>query len=216
MLHSGTREISEMVTAVETLRQAALVADAADLRQRMVARHRLELLHEALGIVQSVREPAQALERDVARLSEGIDAAIALINEITAAPPATLAAAAEVVRAGLAEIRESAADLDATFASAGEAQGEDRAPAEFVAHIQAVRLEVDRRDQVVRRFVQASLVALRDTASAQPTPVLRDLVSDQFQRIEETVATVASMRDAMTRAAAIVRELPPEDVPIAA
>jgi hypothetical protein len=46
--------------------------------------------------------------------------------------------------------------------------------------------------------------------------VLRDLVSDQFQRIEETVATVASMRDAMTRAAAIVRELPPEDVPIAA
>jgi hypothetical protein len=47
-------------------------------------------------------------------------------------------------------------------------------------------------------------------------PVLHDLVSDQFLRIEATVATVASMRDAMTRATAIVRELPLDDTPMAA
>ena len=38
-------------------------------------------------------------------------------------------------------------------------------------------------------------------AGAEHGAALRDLVSDQFERIEETVATMASMRDAVTRAA---------------
>ena len=145
-----------MVTAVETLRQAALVADAAAMRQRMAARQRIEVLREALGIVQTVREPARALERGVARLSEGIDATIALITTADAALAAdTRASPPTRFALGLAEMRDSAADLDATFAAAGAAQTEDRPEAEFVAHILAVRAQVDRRDAAVRGFVHA-------------------------------------------------------------
>jgi HAMP domain len=217
-LRSGTREINDMVKAVETLRQAALVADAAALRQRMVARRRLELLREALEIAQTVREPARALERGVASLSKGIEATIALLGATAALPP-TLGTAADAIRFGLAEMRGFAAGLDATFAAASEAQTEDRTPAEFVAHIRAMEVEVARRDVAVRGFVQSSLVALRDAASSagsDNTPALRDLVGDQFEHIEATVATMASMRDAVTRAGAIVRGLPLDDAPIAA
>jgi hypothetical protein len=216
VMHSGTREITEMVTAVETLRRAALVADAATMRQRVAARHRLMALRQALGIVQTVREPARALERGVASLSDGIDAAIALTTTPTSSPPPTLGLAATAVRVGLAEIRESAADLEATFAAASSAQTEDRPEAEFLAHILAVQAQVDQRDAAVRGFVQPSLLGLRDAASASGGVMLRDLVSDQFQRIEATVATVASMRDATARAANIVRDLPFEETPLAA
>jgi hypothetical protein len=217
-LHSGTREITEMVTAVETLRQAALVADAAAMRRRMAAQQRMLALREALGIVQTVREPAQVLERGVARLSAGMEATIALVTTATAAAPATLGVAADAVRFGLAEMRASAAELDATFTAAGSAQEEDRPEAEFVAHILAVQAQVDRRDRVVRGFVHPSLVALRDAcAAAQPPgPVLRDLVSDQFERIEETITVVASMLAAVSRASAIVQDLALDDTPLAA
>jgi len=220
-LQSGTVEITEMVTAVETLRQAALIADATALRRRMTIRHRIEMLREALGIARTVQAPAQALERGVASLSEGIDATIAMIGT---APPSTLEVAADAVRVGLAEMRETAAVLDASFAAARSVQSEDRPEAEYMAHIRAVQAEVDRRDQAVRGFVLPSLVALRDAAAAASRgpgadthgAALRDLVSDQFERIEETVATMASMRDAVTRAAAIVRDLVPDDPPMAA
>lgn len=96
-------------------------------------------LREALGIVQTVRVPAQVLERGVARLSAGMDATIALVTTATAAAPATLGLAADAVRFGLAEMRASAAELDATFTAAISAQDEDRPEAEFVAHILAVR-----------------------------------------------------------------------------
>jgi hypothetical protein len=215
-LQSGMREINEMVTAVETLRRAALVADATASRQRMEAQHRLHLLREALGIVQTVQEPAHALERGVTRLSEGFDATIAFVAHKPAIPPATLGSAADAIRAGLAELRESAAELDATFAAAGPAQTEDRPEAEFVAHILAVRAQVDRRSLAVRGFIQPSLVALRDAAGDAPAPVLRDLIGDQFERIEEMVATVASMLAAVTRASAILRDLPLETTPLAA
>ncbi len=217
-LHSGTREITEMVTAVETLRQAALVADAAAMRRRMAAEQRILALREALGIVQTVREPAHELERGVARLSRGIDATIALVTQAAVAPPATLGVAADAVRLGLAEMRNSAADLDATFDAAGAAQTENRPEAEFVAHIRAVRAQVDRRDKAVRNFVHPSLIALRDAAAtAQPPgPALHDLVSDQFERIEETIAVVAAMLAAVSRATAIVRDLPLEETPMAA
>ena len=218
-LNSGTREIMQMVTAVETLRQAALVADAADLRHRMAARQRIELLRTALGIVQTVQESAHALERGVARLAEGIDATIAFVTTATEMPPSTLGAAADAVRIGLAEMRGSAADLDATFAAASSAQTENRPEAEFVAYILAVQAQVGRRESAVRGFVQPSLVALRDASCVKggvPGPVLRDLVSDQFERIEETVAMVASMLASVTRAAAIVRDLPLDDTLMAA
>ena len=218
-LHSETNDITKMATAVETLRQAALVADATVLRHRMAARHRLGMLREALGIARAVQEPARALERGVADLSDGIDATIALITTPTTAPPATLRVAATAVRMGLAEMRDSAADLDATFAAACCAQTEDRPEAEFVAHILAMRAQVDRRDIAVRGFVLPSLVGLRDARSATNEgagPALRDLVSDQFDRLEEAVAMIASMLAAVTRASDIVRDLPLEDMPLAA
>ena len=77
---------------------------------------------------------------------------------------------------------------------------------DFVAHIRALAVAVDRREAVVRGFIQPSLMALRDATSAtggRHGPGLRDLVSDQFHRIEMTVAGVASMHDAMMRAAAL-------------
>jgi methyl-accepting chemotaxis protein len=211
-LHSGTREINEMVTAVETLREAALVADATAVRHRLAVRQRLEMLREALGIARTVEAPARALERGVASLSAGMDATIALIASRTVAPPPTLGVAATAVRAGLAEMRNSAVELDATFAAAAEAA--DRSEAEFVAHILAVRAQVDRREAAVRGFVLPSLVALRDTAAtagAVTGPTLRDLMSDQFARIEETVAVISAMLATMTRASAIVRSLPLDD-----
>jgi methyl-accepting chemotaxis protein len=214
-LHSGAREMNEMVTAVERLREAALVADATALRHRLAARQRLEMIREALGIARTVEAPARALERGVASLSEGMDAAIALIATAKSAPPPTLGLAATAVREGLAAMRNSAADLNATFAASAET--EDRPKAELVAHILAVRAQVDRREAAVRGFVLPSLVALRDTAAANDAVALRELVSDQFARIEETVAVISAMSATMTRASAIVRDLPVEDpTPMAA
>ena len=83
-------------------------------------------------------------------------------------------------------------------------------------NLAAVKAQVDLRDAAVSGFIQPSLMALRDTAGEMQTPILRDLVSDQFEYIETTVATVASMRDAVTRAATIVRELPLDDTKLAA
>jgi hypothetical protein len=103
------------------------------------------------------------------------------------------------------------------------AQTEDRPEAEYMAHIRAVQTEVDRRDLAVRGFILPSLVALRDAAAAACGPeagkhgaALHDLVSDQFERVEETVAVMASMRDAVTRAAAIVRALATDETSLAA
>jgi hypothetical protein len=106
-------------------------------------------------------------------------------------------------------MRDAAAELDATLAAAAEK--EDRPETEFMAHILAVRAQVERRDAAVRGFVLPSLVALRDTAAATDAAPLRELVSDQFARIEETVAVISSMSAAMTRVAAIVHDLPMED-----
>ena len=102
--------------------------------------------------------------------------------------------------------------LTPTFAAA--AGTEDGPEAEFVAHILAVRAQVDRREVAVRGFVLPSLVALRDasaTSDEASGPALRDLVSDQFARVEETVAMISSMLATTTRALAIVRNLPLAD-----
>jgi hypothetical protein len=81
-----------------------------------------------------------------------------------------------------------------------------------------VRAQVDRRDRAVRNFVHPSLIALRDAAATAQPPeaVLRDLVSDQFARIEETIAMVAAMLAAVSQASAIVHDLPLEDTSMAA
>jgi len=216
---SATREIAAMVTAVETLRQAALIADATSTRQREAADRRLLVLREVLGIVRAVYEPSHALERDVAKLSAGIDATIALLSKPLKRLPPTLEAAALAVRAGLREIREAARDLDATIAAGGEAEDNALPEAEIVARILRVRAHIDRRDALVRAFVQPCLLALRDIAPAAGDPqarLLRDLIGDQFELIETTVGTMASMLAAVTRAAAIVRELPLEAAPLAA
>ena len=217
-LRTGTREIADMVVAVETLRHAALIADATALRQRMAARQRLHTLREASGIVLAVEKPARQLEEEVARLSKGIESAIAMFETPASAPPSTLSTAASAVRLGLAEMRGAAADLDATIAAARIAQTDDDRPeAEIVARILAIRDHIDRREAAVRGFVQPSLVALRDAVSTGgEAAALRDLVREQFQRVEATVATVSSMRAEVARAAAIVRELPLDETPLAA
>jgi hypothetical protein len=216
---STTREIASMVTAVETLRQAALIADATSTRQREAADRRLLVLREVLDIVRAVYEPSHALERDVAKLSEGIDATIALLSQPLKKLPPTLEAAALVVRSGLLEIREAARDLDAIIAAGREAEDDALPEAEIVARILRVRTHIDRRDALVRAFVQPCLLALRDIRPAEGDPqarVLRELIGDQFELIETTVGTMASMLASVTKAAAIVRELPLEAAPLAA
>jgi hypothetical protein len=218
-LQFGTSDINEMVSAVETLRRAALIADAAASRQQMAARHRLNLLHEALGIVRTVHAPGRELERDVASLSEGIDATIALVGTETDSAPATLGLAADAVRLGLADMLGSTAEFEAAFAAAGKALEEDPPEAEFVARILAVQAQVGRRDEAVRALIKPSLVALRDAGAAcggRTTMSLRDLVSDQFLLIEATVATLAAMREAVARATAIVRGLTIDEATLAA
>ena len=219
LLKCGTREIEEMVTAVETLRQAALVADATASRRREAARQRLHALREALGIAQTVQEPARALDRGILRLSEGIEAAIVLATTPTSSPPPTLNTAANALRLGLAEMRGSAADLEVTIAAARAVQLDDMPESEIVAHILAMQAHVDRRDAAVRGFIQPSLLALRDAASVDmdaSRTALRDLITEQFQRIETTVAIVAAMRAAVSRSAAILRDLPLDSTPAAA
>ncbi len=189
------------------------------MRQRLAARQRLLMLRDALGIVQTVREPARVLEREGASLSAGIDATVALVASATNAAPPTLGAAAAAVRFGLAEMSGSKAVFDATFAAAQETATDDQTEAECVAQILAMQAQIDKRDATVRAFIQPSLVALRDTRSAAgtgQTGSLRDLVNDQFQRIEATVAILASMRDAVARATTILRDLPLEETKLAA
>ena len=204
VLTSGTREIAGMVAAVETLRQAALIADETAMRQRAAARQRLAALREALGIVRTVREPARALEDGMTRLSEGIDTAISRLSP----PPPSLNAAASALRLGLAEMRASTADFDAAL----DTRTEEWSETEIVAHVLAVQTQVDRRDAAARAFIQPSLAALRDAAPVvRGTPELRALVNDQFHGIESAVAMLAAMRAAMARAVRIVRDLPLTD-----
>ena len=215
-IHSTTREIAAMVTAVETLRQAALVADAAALRQREAAESRLLVLREVLAILRAVSEPSQSLEREVASLSLGIDAIVALMSSLHAESPPTLSAAATAVRAALRELRESTRALD----QSGDAACQDEMPeTEIVARIGTVRAHIDRRDALVRTFLQPCLMALRDIsplAGSPPAGNLHDLIDDQFELIESTVATLASMRASAAHAADIVRKLPPDIMPMAA
>ncbi len=212
VMRAVTRDLKEMVVAVETLRQAALVADASSMRQREAERRRLETLREALGIVQTVRDPARALENGIARLCEGIDAAIALV----APSSSVLTAAARAARLSLEEMRSSSAELEATIAAAHMAHAQEHPEGEIMAHIQAVQAQVERRDAAVRGLIQPGLVGLRDVMAEPGGAGLRDLVSDQFLRIEAAVAMVASMRESMARVERIVRDLPLEPAAIAA
>jgi hypothetical protein len=210
VINSSTREIAAMVTAVETLRQAALIADATVLRQREAADRRLRVLREVLGALRAVYAPSHALAHDIARLSDGFDATIALVGAPLAASP-TLTAATTALHRGLREIREAAEDLEATIAAACEAEEDELPEAEIVARILRVRAHIDRGNALVREFVQPCLVALRDvmpsTIGARERK-LRELIGDQFQLIEAIVATMASMLATATHAGDMVRELP--------
>jgi HAMP domain-containing protein len=216
-LRSSTREINEMATAVETLRQAAQIAHATAMRRRQAADRRLRALRDVLGILRTVQEPARALERDLASLARGIDAALALATTSTKSPPATLSTAADSVRLGLEEMRNATADLDASIAAARVAQTRERPEDEIVAHILAAQTHASRRDEAVRGFILPSLVGLRDAATAgSEEPMLLELVRVQFQRIEAAVAMVASMRASVLQASTIVDELRQDEAPIAA
>lgn len=208
---SATREIATMVKAVETLRQAALVADATARSQHDEEERRLRVLREVLGILRGVPEPSHMLERDVARLWEGIENTIAFLSTITVSPPPALETAASAMRAGLPEMRDAARDLDVIIAAADQA-GEDALPEdEIMARILSVRAPVDRRDELLRTFIQPCLVALRDTtplANGGAARTLHDLIGEQFQLIESTVSTMASVTATVARAIAIARGLP--------
>ena len=213
VIRSTTREIATMVTAVETLRQAALIADADALRQREAAERRLGSLREALGILRAVNVPSLSLDREVAGLSEGIDTMVAFVTALPAAMPPTLADAAVAVRSGLRDMREVARALVATDVMTQQEGPDALSETEIVARIVTVRAHIDRREELVRAFLQPCLLALRDTtplANSLGAATLHDLIGEQFELIEATVATLASMRAAALRAAEIVRDLSPE------
>lgn len=206
---TGTREVDAMVQAVETLRQAAVIADAAATRQKETARQRLAVLRQALDIVETVREPAQAMVLGVTRLASGIEAASALSSQASL----SLSRAAEAVHAGLVALRQADAEFDGVMAAQGDGADSEAAA---MARVHAVQAQVDRREAAVRAFVQPGLVALRDAAAGSDLPALRDLVADQFECIEDTVAMLSLMRAAAARAASIVRALSLDETPIAA
>ncbi len=210
VMKAVTRDLQEMVAAIETLRQTALVADATVNRAREAEQRRLESLHQALDFVQATREPARALEHGIARLCDGIDAAIALVTPPDASPSAALASAASAARLGLAELRGHSMDWDAPAGCPEQ---------EIVARIHSLRTEVERREAAVRGLIQPSLAALRDVGGQQgrgEVEGLGDLISDQFERIEAAVASVASMRAAAAKAETILRDLSLEQPAIAA
>ena len=215
-IKSGTREIGVMVTAVETLRQAALVADATVMRQRELVRRRQAGLREALGILEAVYELSHSLERDIARLLEDIEAIIVLVDGPL---PPTLDIAAVALRLGLREMRDLVPNFRVAPAAAHASESDVLPEAEIVARTAAVVMLIDRRDTLVRTFLTPCLLALRDTstlASAPQAKPLRDLIGEQFSLIEATVAKLASTGAAATRAATIVQGLPPEVTPMAA
>jgi hypothetical protein len=216
VISSTTREIATMVTAVETLRQAALVADAAALRQREAAERRLRALQEILGILQIVKEPSHTLENDVARLSEGMDAAVALI---AGAPLPALDTAAAAVRSGLQEMRKAVRELDAIIDAARGMDADVLGKDDIAACITEVQGSIAQQDVLTRAFIQPCLFALRDAsplAGEPPAGTLRELIDEQFELIESTVATMASMRATVAKACAIVRDLPLDAGPLAA
>jgi HAMP domain-containing protein len=223
-INATTREIAAMVTAVETLRQAALVADAAALHQRDAAERRQHVLRDALDILRTVEEPGHSLERNVALLSEGMEATVALVATLDIKSPPSLDTAAEAVRSGLREMHACSDDLDAAIAAARQAALDELPEAEIVARIMRVRAHIDRRETLVREFVHPCLLALRDAtplagnahAGDPEQRPLRDLLGGHFKLIESAVVTMASMRAAVARAAAMVTELPMELMPEAA
>jgi hypothetical protein len=216
-LPAQAREIAAIVEALETLRQAALIADATAMAQREAEEQRLRLLREALAAVQTVREPAQALEDGIAGLCRGIDDAISLIAPPDGPARRTLTEAANAVRLALAEVRGASADLDSMITTARKTPADAWPEADIVAHVLAVRAHVERRDAAVRALIPPSLAALRDTVAPAIAGSGRDdLVTEQFERIETAVAMVASMHAAVTRAGNILRELPLETPALAA
>ncbi len=212
-IKSGTREIAEMGIAVETLRQAALVADTTVMRQREMVRRRQAVLREVIGILESVYEPSHSLERDIATLLKDIEALV------DGALPPTLDTAATAPRLGLREMRDLAPNFKVATAAAHEADTEVLPEAEILARTAEVVSLVDRRDALVRTIIQPCLLAPRETSTLANAPrarPVRDLIGEQFNLIEATVAKLASTSAAMTRAAHIVRQLATEAAPFAA
>jgi hypothetical protein len=82
-----------------------------------------------------------------------------------------------------------------------------------------VRQHIVQLDVLARTFIQPCLLALRDVWPREndpPRETLRAMIDDQFELIESTVATMASMRATVTRAGSIVCELPVDAAPLAA
>jgi hypothetical protein len=216
-LPAEAQEIAAIVEALETLRQAALIADATAMAQREVEEQRLRLLREALAAVHAVREPAVALEDRIAGLCRGIDDAMSLIAPPDGPARRTLIEAANAVRLALADVRGASGDLDRMIAAARKTPADAWPEADVVAHVVAVRAHVERRDAAVRALIPPSLAALRDTvAPAMAGQGRDDLVAEQFERIENAVAMVASMHAAVSRADDILRALPLETPALAA
>lgn len=197
-VRSNIREVENMAAAVETLRRAALIADAAASRQREAARQRMAMLREALDTIDSMREPSRAMVAGVTRLAEGFDA----VRASSEATPPSLERAAEAVRAGLAALRAAVDEGCGVRAAPGDGHETEAAA---VTRIMGVLDEVNRRDAAVRGFVQPGLAALRDASAAPGVP--RELVARQFECIEETVAAMSAMRASAERAVSIVRTL---------
>jgi hypothetical protein len=116
-------------------------------------------------------------------------------------------------------MRDAARQLDATIELARPADDDELPEAEIIVRILNTKASVDRRNATVGTFIQPCLLALRDTnllAGNASNGTLRDLLGDQFQLIQSTVGTMASLLAAVTRAAIIARGLSSETRAMAA
>ena len=116
-------------------------------------------------------------------------------------------------------MRDAARQLDAAIDLARRADDDGLPEAELVVRILNTKAPVDRRNAMVGTFIQPCLLALRDTnllAGNVSDRMLRALIGDQFQLIESTVETMASLLAEVTRATVIARGLPLETRTMAA
>jgi hypothetical protein len=217
------REIATLAEAVEALRRAALVADATESRDRLAAQQRAGLLHQALAIAHSVREPAHELAEIAERLLAHLAVAGLEMADTAAALSPALDVVADLVRGSLAAMRETTALADAAVEALHEValDGHLGAAQEVAVRLAALQSVVDERDTVVKRFSQPVLAALTGMAAARrgdrgACPGVDDLLRGPFQDVQEVVATIARMRDAVIRANDALQKVASEEVKAAA
>jgi hypothetical protein len=219
----GPREIKALADAVETLRRAALVADATESRDRLAAQQRASLLSQTLAIAQSVCDPAHLLTTIGERLVTHLSAAGLELADTDDGLSPTVENVAQIVRDSTAVMRDTTdlADLAMNALHEVRLDGHLGAAQEVAVRLSALQAVVDERDAAVRRFSRPVLAALNELAdSNRGDPDARhgadSLLMQPFQDVQDMVATIARMRDAMLRAHDALQKVATEETKAAA